>query len=219
MSANLKTISLILAAPVQNGISLLQSNASAGNLTITGSLATGGVATMDVARRVGITSMGNDSGLTWTITGTDRYGRAQSESIAGANDTVAQSTRDFLTVTKIASSGATASTVEAGTTGTASTVPVVVDYFVNRGDYNCICTNPGGDTYSIEGATDDFAPSYDMTVNSPAWVAQTNFNAITAVGPTQGLIQGPLTLLRLTITAGTGLVTARIAFPFVAGMA
>ncbi|HKJ73525.1 MAG TPA: hypothetical protein VKA19_05360, partial [Alphaproteobacteria bacterium] len=57
--------------------------ASAGNLTlITGQ--------MDVPRNVTITSDADDSGHTFTVTGTDRYGAAQTEAISGPNATTKQ---------------------------------------------------------------------------------------------------------------------------------
>lgn len=113
-----------IVAAVANGISLSQTRGSAGNLLLNGSLVTGGVAKLDAPRRVVIHSNGNDSGITFTITGAGRPqnqgGAVISETITGANIGDAVTTQDFATVTNISSSGATASTVTAGTNGTAS---------------------------------------------------------------------------------------------------
>src|ERR1019366_7023599 len=99
MPLNTKIISIGgLAAAAANGIATSQSGSS---ITVVGSLVTAGVATMDFARRVIVTSGGNDSALTFKITGTDRYGRAQTEVLAGANATAAQTAHDFLTVSAI----------------------------------------------------------------------------------------------------------------------
>lgn len=211
MLAGLKTLTLALVAAVTNGITTTQTLGAAGNLTLNGSLVSGGVATFDVARRVGITSVGNDSGITWTVTGTDRYGRSQTETFAGANATVAQSTRDFLTVTKIASSGATAGNVTAGTTSTGSTAPYIANYVSNPAIYRCDVTQVGAATWTIEESIDDIAPAYDMTTSNPNWFSETNLTLRTT--NVSDFLNGPLTMVRLTITSGTGAVTARIAVP------
>ena len=116
MAPGLNVLTLALAAANVTGITTSQALASAGNLTINGALTSAGVATFDVARRVGIASVGNDTGINWTVTGTDRNWRPQSETFAGASGATAQSTKDFKTVTQIYGSGAAASTVTAGTT-------------------------------------------------------------------------------------------------------
>ena len=60
-----------------NGISTAATLSEAGNLTINGALASGGSVTFDQPRNVIITSAGNDSGDTFTVTGTDETGAAQ----------------------------------------------------------------------------------------------------------------------------------------------
>lgn len=212
----LKSLSLQLAAAVTNGIALSQSLGGAGNLTLNGSLVTGGVATFDVARRVGITSTGDDRAVVWTITGTDRSSRAQTEVIQGVMGATAQSTRDFLTVSNIAGSGATAAAVTAGSTTTGSSSPYVIDYFATTANYSVMVENAGGSTYSIEFTNADLSPTYDLATSNPLWIAPTNVNGISATA-LQAIIQGPYTMCRLTVTSGTSLVTARMAFPLVGG--
>lgn len=68
----------------------------------------------DGGSRVIITSAGNDSGITFKITGTDFANNVQSETVTGGNATGVTSTLDYRTVTSIVASGAVASTVEAG---------------------------------------------------------------------------------------------------------
>jgi hypothetical protein len=98
-----------------NNIAQSQTPGGAGNLTLNGSAVSGGVGTYDIARRVAITSAGADTGRTFTVTGTDRYGRALSEAVTGpgAGLTV-YSTSDFLTVTQIAVDAATAGAITVG---------------------------------------------------------------------------------------------------------
>lgn len=106
------------AASDDNGISAAATLSGAGNLTIGGALADGGSVTLVDARNVIITSAGDDRGDTFTVTGTDEKGDAQTEAITGANAGVATGTSYFTTITQIACSGATTGDVEAGT-GTA----------------------------------------------------------------------------------------------------
>lgn len=129
-----------LAAAVSNGIATSQSlpGTSGLSLALNGSKVTGGIAILDAPRRVIITSAGNDSGITFTVTGTRGTWWAQqsvTETIVGGNNAVtggvASTTQDFLTVTSIAASGATASTVTAGTDGVGSGPWVQWDKFVS----------------------------------------------------------------------------------------
>lgn len=113
--SNPSVIQLQLPAADTNGIAMSQSAVAAVPLTLNGDLVAGGVADLVVAQRVVIHSGGDDSGITWTIVGTTRWGSPQSEVLAGKNASDAVSALDYLTVTSITSSGASASTVYAGT--------------------------------------------------------------------------------------------------------
>lgn len=112
-----KTFNLTLATPDADGISVAQQLGGAGNLTITGALASGGVATLGTkeAHQVGIASAGNLSALTFTVTGTDVDGRTISEAIAGPNNNTVETTKYFKTVTQVAVNGAVGTDVTVGT--------------------------------------------------------------------------------------------------------
>ena len=79
----------------------------------------------EAASAITLTSGGNDSALTATITGTDVFGNAQTEDLTMANAGVATSAKSFKTVTAIDVSGAgTVGTLEVGVLETAQvTVP------------------------------------------------------------------------------------------------
>jgi len=126
MPLNTKTITYQLVASVATGIATAQAGTAATKLTLNGSLVTAGVATLDsggAARRVIITSVSDETAHTFLITGTDRYGRVQSETLAGANAGVAQSVKDYKTVTSILSNSNTTGNVSAGTHGVGSSEP------------------------------------------------------------------------------------------------
>ena len=104
---NPTTFTLAPTVGVANGIALSQTAAGAGNVTLNGSLVSGGVATFDVARPVAITSTSDLSLLTFTIIGTSRYGYSLTVTKTGPNNTTVYTSQDFLTVTSITISGST----------------------------------------------------------------------------------------------------------------
>lgn len=126
MSGASSVIDIDLDDVDDNGVVELETLGSATDFTIGGALASGGVATMDYARQLVITSVGNDAGITFTVTGTDADGLALSEVVTGPNATTTETAGYFKTVTQIASSGATADDVSVGTVDEASshTYPV-----------------------------------------------------------------------------------------------
>ena len=124
-----------------DGICASQTTSAAANMTLNGALTatingnsvyapsvSGTAATADGAwaRKIGITSDGNDSGITFTITGTDVDGKALSETVTGPNSTTVYSTNstaaNFKTVTKIATSAATTGNITIGTAAVAADV-------------------------------------------------------------------------------------------------
>lgn len=185
-------------------------------LTLNGLSVTNGVATLSPARRVTITSAGNDSTNTFTITGTDYYGRTQTEALAGTGTSTAVTQRDFLTVTSIIPTNNTAAAVTAGTNGTASTPPYVVDQFANPNSYGIGSVVTGSATYTVESAFDNLFPNWDLNANTATWYALSNtFNSATT--STSGIITGPFTMMRTTVTSGTGSVIVRVRQSFIAG--
>ena len=129
------------AAADANGICTSQTRTGAGNLTLDGALCatingnsvyapsvSGTATTADAAwaRKIGITSDANDSGITFTVTGTDVDGKALSEAVTGPSSTVAYTTMstaaNFKSVTKIATSGSTTGNITVGTAAVAADI-------------------------------------------------------------------------------------------------
>lgn len=214
MAFNAPVLTLTLTAAAAAGIAASQSGTAGTPLTLSGSLVSGGVASLVVARRVIVTSAGDDSAHTFTLVGTDRYGRAQSEILQGANG-AAQSTKDFLTITSITPNNNTTSTVTAGTNAVGSTAPYIVDTFINPGDYGAAMEFSGTVTASIEVAYVDLTPLWDLANNTVTWYADPNFNALTANA--RATITGPVTMIRQTNSSGTGTATTRLIVPFNGG--
>ena len=105
-----------------DGISTAAAVGNNANLTIGGALASSGSCTFDSGRVVTILSAGDDSGISFTVTGTDVNGDAQTESITGANAGTATGSKYFKTVTQIAAVGNPAGNVSAGVNASAGDV-------------------------------------------------------------------------------------------------
>lgn len=113
----IRPVSIDIAPSVAdpNGICAAQTTGGAGNLTINGVLASGGVATLPIAGHVSITSTGNLSSLTFTVYGTLRNGVSASEAVTGPNNSTVVTSLNFKTVIQVAVSGTVGTNVEVGT--------------------------------------------------------------------------------------------------------
>jgi hypothetical protein len=165
-------------------------------------LVSGGVATLDQPRRVLFTSAGNDSGITFTIVGTDWNNQYASEVLAGANATTTYTIYDFKTVTSIVASGASAGNVSIGTNAVASSRPVNLDSYADSSTY--IQTDTGGSaaiTYSIQLTGDNPSdPSNPIPYTSVRWINSGTaalVNSTTSVNANQA---GIPTMIRCLVT-------------------
>jgi len=105
-----------------DGISTAATISGAAALTLTGTLASGGSYTSgdNIGQLITILSAADDSGITFTVVGTNAVGDALTEVVTGADTTVASSSGYFNTVTSITTSGATAGAVTAGVLGSST---------------------------------------------------------------------------------------------------
>lgn len=202
-----QTITMTLTASSVNCLAASQSIGGAGTVTLNGTSVSGGIGTLDTARRVLITSAGNDSTLTWTLAGTSPAGYSQSETFAGGNGAGAQSAGDYKTVTKASSDKASASTVTLGTSGVGSSGWKSMDTWEGTFDAN-FQTNlvSGTANWSIQYTLDDTIATSSNLPGITAW----NFSSITSATASTGAVStGPITAWRLLINSGTGKVTAQ----------
>ncbi len=202
-------LSVIMAAADADGISTSQTPAGAGDLTITGALATGGIAYLGAMRQVLVTTVSNESGKTMTIYGTDLTGNVISETMTGPNATTGSPVQHFYTVTRIAVSAAFTGAVTVGTSGVGSTPWVPLD------------TNRVGGNWSLatilgSGVTANVMPQGTLDCLSPGevgrWMLQPTdtfptpaaFDLAAAAQTANGLVHGdyPLHGVRLLINSG-----------------
>ena len=85
MSSDIQSTFVEAATADPDGISTAASVGNNASLVIGGALASDGAVTFDEPRNITILSAGDDSGISFTATGTDETGSAVTESITGAD--------------------------------------------------------------------------------------------------------------------------------------
>ena len=203
--ANPITITVALDAADPDGIAVAQSLGAAGNLALNGALVVGGVAYLTdpgVARQVVVSSVGNDSGLTFTLYGTNATGNNVMELLPGANAGDAESSQYFRTITRVEASGATAGNVSVGTTDEGSSRAVNIDTALNPCATSIAADVEDTVTYTLQWTADDIQEA------KAAWANDPNMAAKSAAFSTSNTF--PVSGYRLLVTAGTGTVKATI---------
>lgn len=216
--SNPSKLSYQLVAAVANGVSLAQQPLAAGLMTLNGSLVNAaGVATFDAARRVSIASTGADGAVVFTVVGTDRNGNVQSTTVTGVTSAAAQYTvLDFLTVTAVLVSAGTAGNITVGTNSIGSSTWVLDNWLAPTWMLAIACSGPAGTTYTVEHTYDDFMQVSPLNQNNWSLEPGSTVPATAWPNPTIQSVIGqsemrytewPVFGHRLTIMAGTGLVT------------
>jgi hypothetical protein len=167
-----------------NGYSVVLSITPSGNTASTVMVGTTQFAILDTPRRVIFTSSGTDTGITLTITGRDWAGSKISETVTGGSSgSPASTVLDYLAVTQVTISGATAGTISVGTNGVCASPWVNLDPWalgtvagqtVVNGtvNYTVEVTNDDPDSYANPVArsavtwNDSFAGVYQATAST-----------------------------------------------------
>lgn len=183
-----------------------------GSFAVAVGTVTGPVATLDTQRRVLITSGGTDTGIKFTVNGTNDSGQTISETLTGGSSgSPVYTNQDFLTVTSVTHTGSVASTVTIGTNGVGSTPWFVANHLLRP--YNAAIS--GGLQPPISGSpsvTWQVEYTYDDPNNLPpgavfpAIFLQSIIGSVTttsAATAKDGSINDPVAGIRFTITAGT----------------
>ena len=208
-------VTLAISAADDDSICLSQTPSGAGNLTINGALASGGVATQAVPQYLLLTTAADETGKTFTIYYTDRYGTAQTYATAGVNNTTKVLPINAKTVTRIAVSAATAGAIKVGNTDVGTTKWLPVNWHAGTFQLGFGCVLTGTANYTVEFCYDGvFAVGFneaDATAFADATIAgETSSQSGSFVG-------GPVTAARLKINSGTGSVTMTMTQAGVAG--
>lgn len=200
-----------LASASANNICLSQTKTGAGNLTLNGSTVSGGVATLDKPRQVLITNGGNDTGITFTITGTTFGGQSVSETVTGTSGSTVATNTDFATVTSVSVSGSTSvSGVTVGTNGVAGSRWARMDGWANAQSALQVDVT-GTVNYTVQTTMDDpndpFAP---VSVASVKWVASTDTGVVGQSATKSSNFVATPTWVRLLLNSGNGSAALKI---------
>lgn len=167
-----KTIDLDLDTPDPDG--LADGNSSAGaTVTLDGALTSGGTYTAadGIAKQISILDLGSDdqSGATFTVTGTDENDDAQTEAVTGPGvDATVESAKYFKTITGIAiASPVAGSTVDIGTVDEAVSPHIPVDRYAKTISYGVSVT--GTINYTVQKT---YQNPNAPTPETLAWIAQ-----------------------------------------------
>lgn len=193
-----------LATADDDGIAQSQTPSGAGALTLNGALVVAGVGVLDVARRVLFTTVSNESGKTFTVTGTNQSGNTISETITGPNATTGYTVLDYKTVTSVTVSAATTGAVTVGTNGVASSPWVRFDDWAPS-PISIQVDVSGTANYTVQQTLDDpNAPTNSVAAASIAWLSHPDSNLVAATAAKQGNYAYAPTFARVLLNSSTG---------------
>ena len=195
-----------LASADADGIAQAQNPAA--TFTLNGALVSGGVAQLGAPRRVLITTTDNETGVTFTVTGTNRAGDVLSEDLAGVNNTTTYTALDFFTVTSVTNSTTLTGNVTIGTNGVGGSPWVRFDEYAPHG-VAIQCTVSGTVNYTVQQTLDD--PNVSGTTLTPAtmtWVSSSDTNVVGATATQQTNYNFTPVFARVLLNSGTGTVAA-----------
>lgn len=150
-----------------------QAVAAAGNASINGANASGGVATLDVTRIVSAVSSNiGDTTQTVTVTGTDYWGQTQTEAITLNGTTTVNGKKGFKTITRVAVSAALTGNLSVGDGDVYGLPYKVTDagYLLRTGWANAVADNAGtfvaADTATPSATTGDVRGTFAPTTSA-----------------------------------------------------
>lgn len=163
-----------------------QAVAAAGNATINGASASGGVATFDYARNVTfVSSNAGDTTQTVTVTGTDYWGQTQTQTVTLTGTTTVASTKTFKTITSVAVSAALTGNLSVGNGDVFGLPYKVTDagYLLRTGWAGAVADNAG--TFVAAVTTTPSATTGDVRGTfSPTSAANGSRRLVIAIGLT-----------------------------------
>ena len=192
-----------------DGICASQTPAAAGDLTIDGALASGGVATLGEQARITIYSGSNVSSRTFTVYGLDKSARQISEAITGPNATTVTSTLNFWRVTRVTISGSAAGAVTVGNSNALETPWVKLNGSQPVKAISVELSSGASLTYEVQWGNRDIADIANNSTNESAIVAfaDTTLTAKTANAFLVTTTSAPAIRVKITsFVSGTGVL-------------
>jgi hypothetical protein len=182
---------------------------SAGNVSVG---TNGYVATLDLPRRVLITNGGNDTGVTFTVFGTNWQGLPIQEDVVGASGGTIATDQDFSTVTAVWASGAVATTILVGTNGVGSSRPLFLDRFAPAPTALQVVAS-GTVNYTVQQTLDDptiIGGPASLDYDDVTWFSHPDSAFVGATASAQGNYAYIPAMTRILLNSGTGTVTYKV---------
>jgi hypothetical protein len=199
-----------LTAGDDDGICTSQTPGGAGNLTIDGALASGGVATLNNQRQVLFTFAADETGHTLTIYGTNNSGTSISETIAGNGTGSATTVLNYKTVTRVAIDAAATGAIKVGTNGVGASEWKLANYHVTPVNLGIACIVTGTISYTFQYTTDP-DPCGIFTNTASTAVNAFDLSALASKSATlDSSMTTPITAWRIKVNSGTGSVTVNL---------
>lgn len=188
-----------------------QSVTGANALVLNGGLVVGGVAILDTPRNILITSGGDDSSISFIVTGTTWANSPVSETLAGTNTATATSLTDFATITSIVTTGTAHAGLKVGTTTTAGSNWVALDEWAFSPIYFQVVVS-GTINYTMQITFDNPNTAYGDGPAIPAVNWDSTLPGL-LVGQTTSASSSILAIpkfMRILLNSGTGSLYASI---------
>lgn len=189
-----------LDAASADAIANSQTPGGAGNLTLTAS-----PVVLDAQRKVLITTTDDETGITFTITGTDESGNTISEVVTGVDNSTVSSVLDYKTVSQIAVSGAAADALTVGTSGVGASPPATLDRYLTPFQVSLGLAITGTVSVTVQFTLD---PNVDTELGPFVWHDHTDLAAVAA--DDYGTLVLPVTAIRLLTNSGTGAAVMQV---------
>ena len=167
------TITADTVALDADGISVAASVSNNAALVIGGALADSGSVTLSHGRLITILSAGDDSGISFTVVGTDVNGDSQTETVTGANAGTATSSKYFKTIASITAVGNPAGNVSAGINASAADAiftmrsrlkGMFLTSTATAGEINFLTSSPTGTSIMKLNSVSDADATRDVTI-------------------------------------------------------
>lgn len=171
---------------------------------------------LDTQRRVIVTSGGNDTGINFTVVGTNQAGNPITDTFAGTNGTAtpAQSNLDFLTVTGVQHSGSVASTVTVGTNGVGSSLWQIINWNADPQSLGFVVElRSGAANFTLQYTFDDpniLPGTGGLNAAGLAFPLALNLATVTnSTATVDSAFSTPILAFRLLTNSGTGTLVFR----------
>lgn len=167
-----------------------------------------GVATLDTPRLVIITSAADETGVVFTVVGTDGSGQPQTEAVTGVDTGAASTLLNFKTVESVTTDGATTGAVQIGTSAVAHSRWVRFDDYAGDAQVALQATVVGTVNFTVQTTLQD--PDDPVTPVEPVdvtWINSSDSNVVGASANQQSTFSVAPIFARVVLNSGSGSVS------------